>query len=357
MPGTPICRLSIKNYGCIKDASFDLSQLHAFIGPNDSGKSTILRAVSTLVRLASDRIQNDGEMRLLVESAKDPDFVISIRYNDGQGYEIYATSHPRWAVDELILPKGKKIGRDPSRRGMFYTMNLARSADLASLRARLKGVRMLRLDPDSLRAPSRLIPDHELSDLFSERGSGLAGVYDAIVNRDVESFLGVQAEARKLFPTMHKLQLRNVSSEMKTLEIELTDGKRVPAELMSEGLLYYLAFAALPYIEPTSMLLVEEPENGLHPARIAEVMRILKEISKTTQVLIATHSPLVVNELEPEQVSVVTRRPEEGTRVTPVKDTHNFEERSKVYALGELWLSYADGTYEEQLVPPRGGTP
>ena len=67
---------------------------------------------------------------------------------------------------------------------------------------------------------------------------------------------------------------------------------------MSEGLLYYLAFAALPHLEPVSLILIEEPENGLHPARIAEVMRILREISKTTQVLIATHSPLVVNELQ-----------------------------------------------------------
>jgi len=121
---------------------------------------------------------------------------------------------------------------------------------------------------------------------------------------------------------------------------------------MSEGLLYFLAFAAIPYLEPTALLLLEEPENGLHPARIAEVMRILREVSKTMQVIIATHSPLVINELEGHEVTVVTRTPETGTQATLLKDTPNFEQRSKVYALGELWVSYANGKDEAALLRP-----
>jgi predicted ATPase len=87
------------------------------------------------------------------------------------------------------------------------------------------------------------------------------------------------------------------------------------------------------------MLLVEEPENGLHPARISEVMKVLREVAKTTQVVIATHSPLVINELRSEEVSVLTRDAMSGTTVRLIKDTPNFEERAKVYALGELWVS------------------
>ena len=94
---------------------------------------------------------------------------------------------------------------------------------------------------------------------------------------------------------------------------------------MSEGLLYFLAFSALPYLAPSSILLVEEPENGLHPARIRDVMNILKEISKTTQVLIGTHSPLVVNELEANQVTIVTRDAKHGTRTRLLKDTADLE--------------------------------
>ena len=107
---------------------------------------------------------------------------------------------------------------------------------------------------------------------------------------------------------------------------------------------------AIPHLEPTPLLLVEEPENGLHPARIAEVVRLLRDLSRTTQVLIATHSPLVINELQGDEVTVVTRDPVRGTQVKALSATPNFAERSRVYALGELWVSYANGTDEAPLL-------
>jgi predicted ATPase len=119
---------------------------------------------------------------------------------------------------------------------------------------------------------------------------------------------------------------------------------------MSEGLLYYLGFAALKYIQGSRLFLVEEPENGLHPARISEVMDILREISKTSQVIIATHSPLVVNELKGDEISVVTRDPEKGTEVVLLKDVPGFEDASKVYQPGEFWVSYCDGNQEKPLI-------
>jgi predicted ATPase len=123
---------------------------------------------------------------------------------------------------------------------------------------------------------------------------------------------------------------------------------------MSEGLLYYLAFAALRHLDPVSLLLVEEPENGLHPARIAQVVGVLRAISESgTQVIMATHSPLVVNELRPDEVSIVTRTAERGTQVKRIKDTPDFEERSKIYALGELWIAYANGEDEAPLLEGR----
>ena len=66
--------------------------------------------------------------------------------------------------------------------------------------------------------------------------------------------------------------------------------------------------------------------------------------------IIATHSPLIVNELQPGEVSVVTRTAAEGTKVRLISQTPDFDKRSKVYALGELWLSYANGEDEAPLL-------
>jgi predicted ATPase len=84
------------------------------------------------------------------------------------------------------------------------------------------------------------------------------------------------------------------------------------------------------------------------------VVKILRAISeKGTQVVMATHSPLVVNELSPHEVSVVTRTTEKGTQIKRIKDTPDFEARSKVYTLGELWIAYANGEDEAPLLEGR----
>jgi predicted ATPase len=182
-----------------------------------------------------------------------------------------------------------------------------------------------------------------------ERGTGLGAVYDAIQNRDRDAIAAIELQARALFPTVKSINL-SVPGERdkKAVKITLVDGKEVSAREMSEGLLYFLGFAALQYCG-ASLLLVEEPENGLHPSRIRDVMTILRKISESAQVVIATHSPLVINEMQPAEVTVVTRG-EGGTLCTPIAKTQGFQDRFKVYALGELWLSYANGKDEAPLL-------
>ena len=53
----PIVRLDIENYGCIRKASFSLRPLHALIGPNDSGKTTTLRALRMITVLLREKLR------------------------------------------------------------------------------------------------------------------------------------------------------------------------------------------------------------------------------------------------------------------------------------------------------------
>lgn len=341
-----IKRLTVKNYGCVKHVDIELTPLHAFIGPNDSGKSTLLRALRTVPQYGYAAI--NGSRSFDSQSSKYN--FLNIIYSDGLAYKIDAM---KGGFEETVYVDGtgerwsqvvEDIGGPDFLRG---NSNVPQIKELAR---RLSPARFVRLYADSLRRSAPLLKDGSPVRFLDERGEGLPAIYDVIINHNVEAFLGILAAVRKLFPSVARLGLINVSESHKAIEVTLKDGRRVSADSMSEGLLYYLAFAALPFLESTSMILIEEPENGLHPARIAEVMGILREVSKTTQVIIATHSPLVINEMKPEEVSVVTRPPEKGTQVTRIDRTADFEDRAKVYALGELWLSYADGDYESPLL-------
>lgn len=352
-----IHELRIENYGCIRDATFRFTPLHALIGPNDSGKTTVLRALRTIAWTVDSVIDHRAMSSLILALRANksgsrfmlsgPALTYELRFASDDTYR--TASYERRSGATMRTQKEFSFANYNFAHGNPGPPNLP-----AGITTALRGTQLLRLDPDFLRAPHALIADGTPLRFDDERGTGLPALYDALLVRDLPAYMELNEELARLFPSVKSIQLMNPTNGMKAMGIKLVDGTVVPADQMSEGLLYYLAFAVLPHLEPTALLLVEEPENGLHPARIAEVMRVLRAISEKTQVIIATHSPLVVNELRPEEVTVVTRSRETGTRATPIQTTPGFEERARVYALGELWLSYANGDDEAPLL--QGGS-
>ncbi len=298
--------IEVSGYRCLRSVRVGLTPLHAFIGPNDSGKSTLLAAILA--------------QQSRVGIPREP--------HHSAAQAVFARQS---GVEYTMLDPGSNPKAIPLIRKAF----------------------LMRLDADAMRRPAQLVPQGTPLWL-DERGGGLAGVYDAWMSRDLESFLEVRERFRQRFVGVKALGTENTSAGSKQLVVILTDGTRVPATHMSEGMLYWLAFEALAFTDPLDMLLVEEPENGLHPHRIADVVAMLRALSERgTQVVLATHSPLVVNELRPEEVSVLTRDAATGTRVTPLTATAHFASRSQVYQNGELWLAFANGADELDLVGPR----
>jgi predicted ATPase len=222
-----------------------------------------------------------------------------VHFADGLGYAI---ANGEEGLKESVLANGSTIvsaqgPRGWNVRGLLHSRGPeGAKPPLSELRKRLTVATMVRFDPDYLRAPAPLIPESRGIAFADERGTGLAGVFDAIQNRNNDAFREIQNRVRELFPTVAGLGLINVSGTLKNVAVTLSDtnSTRVGAQAMSEGLLYYLGFAALKHVSGSLLFLVEEPENGLHPTRIAEVVSVLREMSKTNQIVIATHSPLVV---------------------------------------------------------------
>ncbi len=323
----------IENFGCALDTKLELTRLHALIGPNDSGKSTVLAAIRTAFDLA-----HVGASALLQSSRLDARSVANtvITVTSGAQRVFFGSIDGRW--------QGRATDPDNAQR-VHYMETPLRIPSFPPVR----GAKLIRWDPDAIRQPSDLISEDSLFTV-GERGEGVAAIYDALLSRDRPAFDRIEADVRRHFPTVKALWLPTYGRSQKGLGLTLNNA-RVHAKEMSEGMLYWLAFAILSHIDPPGILLIEEPENGLHPSRIAEVIGVLREASKQTQIILATHSPLVINELEPDEVTVITRDANLGTRATRIDQTTHFQQRNKVYALGELWLSFADGDSEAALVP------
>lgn len=350
----------VQGVGCVKDATLTLTPLHALIGPNDAGKSTLLRALQAALAAASDGTR-------LAAAASAPSASVEVYFPEEVmirasqawpalfvGSEQVVSNHPVGSErqgESLVRLTGNKRLAYAAGAGEMFASGDAIPVECPTLRLVAEWMAapaIVRLDPDALRKRTSLLGTG--APRFSDaRGTGLPGVLDAIRDRDDSAWSEIQKQVRALFPTVKQLRVSAVSAHEKEVATVLNDGTVVAAEHMSEGMLYVLGILAIVHGAPTSMVLMEEPENGLHPARIREVMGLLRKLSETVPVLLATHSPLVVNELEANEVTVVTRD-DEGTHATLLSNTKDYASRSRAYENGELWLSYGDAEREKDLV-------
>lgn len=338
-----ITELRVENYGCIKSARAPLTRVHAFAGQGDSGKSTLLRALRVIVQFACGVfVRQDGKLRpfdpWLSRGTKEARVYLSASVPKGGPYALIDRGkgiHERVGTD----PPGEipRVWDQPTwfREGVS-------AGDAHHVLAQLQGARYVRLSPEALRRSSPLFPGESKLDFLDEHGLGLSGVYDALRDRRGDAFTQIVTQVRALFPTLQGFRVPAITDSNKALEGVLASGVSVPLERLSDGLLCYLALAVLPYLEPASVVLVDSPEEGLSPRSIPGIVRMLRELARRqgTQVILATRSPLVLNELTADEITIVTRS-EQGTELTPIKQLQGFAGWNNPRALGDLWLTTA----------------
>ena len=106
---------------------------------------------------------------------------------------------------------------------------------------------------------------------------------------------------------------------------------------LSEGMLRFLWLATLlqsPGL--TAVTLIDEPEVSLHPELLSLLVDLMREASRRSQIIVATHSDRMVGFLEPSEV-VVADMNEDGSASLRRADTLNLDEWLKDYSLEEIW--------------------
>lgn len=107
---------------------------------------------------------------------------------------------------------------------------------------------------------------------------------------------------------------------------------------LSDGTLRFIALATL-FLQPwefqPSVILVDDPELGLHPHTIALLASLVKQASQQTQVILSTQSSLLLDHFNPEDV-LVANRVQGGAQLTRL-DSKNLGSWLEKYSLGQLW--------------------
>lgn len=317
--------LSLRNFKVLRSVDVRLRPLTLIVGPNSSGKSTLLEAL-------------DYGVRRLVENAARP-------------------RRARERLDDLKsrLPKGPvQIRLSAKGKSQQYELTLTEEGggEFAGDRSALGNenfiAAILDLDVKKLAEPS---PGRELMKTLPADGSYLAWILAGIHLESPGRFSEVVECLRAVVPAVQGLRIRPTTLEDSNevgyeLLFDMKGGEGIPARQVSEGTLVTLALlVSLAGPNPPGLVLIENLERGLHPKALQDLVRQIRSLQEQNprlQVVATSHSPYLLDFVEADEI-LLTSLDEDGYASARALSEHPEYDRWKdVMAPGEFWSTVGE---------------
>ena len=313
--------ISIKNFKAIRDSkTLKITPLTAFIGNNGSGKSSIVEALQMLKSFALDGI----------DSALAPWYGFDYIWNKAVKHEVDKKSESDILTNSMSFVlnfKGEqklRLELEISKNGekiVFnkFTINKEEQGNInkdrlpeTELNDIVKNWQFLTLNPFSMFNPS--IQKRSLGEIqLKPNGGNIAEYLQSIRDLDKDAFDGIIEAMKYVLPYADDLKPQITSELEQKIYLSMSEKnieEEMPSWLLSTGTLRILAIlAVLRHPQPSSLVIIEEIENGLDPRTIhlvIEEMRSFVESGKG-QIIVTTHSPFLLDLLTISQIIVVDR--------------------------------------------------
>lgn len=210
----------------------------------------------------------------------------------------------------------------------------------------LHGIRVFQLNPRVASQPGTPSVATELG----RRGENLGAVIDYLIENNPETFETLQRWLRDVVPGM--ISLKTDYTEGRKLGLYLREkgfGSDWYADDLSDGTIISIALFIALLDKRYRTILIEEPENSLHPWMLRRFLDRVREVSEEKQVLITTHSPLVVAASSPDELFLMERKDGRTTIIPAIERDENLSEivRRNFLDLGSYWLSGGVGAVPE----------
>ncbi len=190
--------------------------------------------------------------------------------------------------------------KDNISRTMLSNLAITIFPNIFAAKEEMKSWKLLQLNPKDL---SDSTSKENGTDIISQSGKNLAAVLHRIKQEDEYNLIEISRKLQRFIP--HFIEVISIDDkENRSYSIKLKDSdKKIYSKVLSEGTLRILALCILESdSKSTGLLCFEEPENGIHPAHIKNMVELLKELSedfegKLRQVIVNTHSPVFAGEI------------------------------------------------------------
>ncbi|MDP2274610.1 MAG: AAA family ATPase [Archangium sp.] len=359
-----ITKLSVKGFKTLKDFSVPLTRVSVLVGPNNCGKSNVLRALtflSTAVRQGlAQAIEEAGGSNEVFNRSGKQSIEIEVRAEFGATTIQYKIGGPKLRVEELsshgesqvstyknsagtfVNLEGRQIAIDARQPGSLLRALVSRDdcpEPIRQFSRYLEKLVIADFSMDRLRAKSLPVPGAELK----PSGENLAAALDRLHGEEPLIRRRIEEEVSAVVPEIIGIVTPTVDAEGNKV-VGFVEGNQVyKADVVSDGLLLFLALSTVSQMSGGQALVcLEEPDRGIHPRRIKEILEQINRVAaKGSQFLLTTHSPVLLNEFRdyPESVIILDRTDEQGTRATQLSSLPDVQQQLRDVSLGELWYS------------------
>jgi predicted ATPase len=361
MAQTALDYITVRGFKSIASLEqLELRPINVLIGPNGSGKSNFIGVFSFLHAVREGRLTDyvtkaGGAEKLLHFGSKVTQKIyIRLSFsNEVNQYELelsptaddglYPSSEKTYFWDKGLYPRKPwdeyLTAREHNREAGISDPRLQKVPGW--VRARLGGWRLYHLHDTSSSSPMRKTMKVNDNDFLRPDGSNLASFLYYLREKEQTSYSLIRRTIQRVAPFFDDFRLEPLRLAPDDIKLEwkhINSDQYFDASSLSDGTLRFIALATL-FLQGKdhlpSVVLVDEPELGLHPYAIEMIASLIKHASTSTQVIVSTQSSLLLDHFDPEDV-LVSNRAGSATQIKRL-EAENLSEWLKDYSLGQLW--------------------
>lgn len=349
-------QLHIRGFKSIRDQQLKFNPLNVFIGGNGSGKSNLVGAFQLLNSVSSQQMQiytgeSGGANNILHFGRKYTErLYFEVEFRVGTNANLYEFELKPTDEDMFIFEKEATYYHNTARFTKPYSdelwsghaeARLAESTHYISkhIRGHLNSYRIYHFHDTSSSARMKQMGDVADNRFFRADAGNLAAFLYRLQEKEPEYFRNIEDTVRQIAPFFGGFKLAPSALNEEKIRLEWNEkgsDMYFNAAALSDGTLRFMCLATL-LLQPMlpSLILIDEPELGLHPTAIQLLAGLLQSAATRTQLIVATQSVTLVNQLLPEHVWVVER--EDGQSLFHQLQAADMSNWLEDYGLGELW--------------------
>jgi predicted ATPase len=366
-----IRKVSFRNFKAYRSLDLELEPFTVLVGPNASGKTTLLEGLHQVSRLAAgmEKGERKGSLPKSAQSfgvSAPVELAISGRWRDTEGV---ARIVDRQTIEPGELSPGVSISGEwngrpfPEPQAFEGLPSRHFSPPPSEFCAALSSTAVLRFEPRILAEAS--YSEEPIPSLRSD-GSGLASVLAYLKLSQDEVFDQIELALKQVVPAVKRIRIERAEvprpqetfyepgvisrSDVKLwgnqVVLDMRGAKGVNANAAGEGTLMALALLTV-LMGPTHprLVLLDDIELSLHPAAQAKLIEVLRAIQKRDpelQIVATSHSPFILNYLDPKEVRMTFLAENGFARCEKLTAHPEFEKWKDLMSPGEFWSTVGE---------------